>query len=196
MKLGNLIDTAGLTKSNLKEAVKLGLGAGAFPFVYGLIQSKLLLRASATTFAQGTPAEYATRALAGVMLGALTNRLAKMPAVGDGMVASAVGSVVRDLVAPMFNPAAAASQAAVTAAEKSGIDQMSGINPLGRGLAGLGNLAGLSANPAMLFGVGTPDTSAGRMFSGATVAIQENNGFHGATVAIEPSNNFAGAFTH
>lgn len=194
MKLGNIIDKAGLTKSNLKEAAKLGLGAGAFPFVYGLIQSQLLLRASPATFAQNTYGEYAARALSGVILGSVTNRMLKMPAVGDGMVASAVGSVVRDLLAPMFNPAAKAAQQAVTAAEQSGSDQMSGVNPLGRGLAGFSGL-GAYRDPSMLFGVGTPDMSASRMFNGATVAIESSNGLQGATVAIEPQSNFAAAFT-
>ena len=196
MKLGNLIDKAGLTKSNLMEAAKLGLGAGAFPFVYGLLQSKLLLKASPTMFAQGTPGEYAARALSGVVLGALTTRIAKQGAMGDGMVASAVGSVVRDLVAPMFNSSAAASQAAVTAAEMStGESQMSGVNPMGRGLAGIGGFAGFASDPSMLFGVGTPDTGASRMFNGATVSIQEGP-MSGATVAIESGNNYAAAFTH
>lgn len=191
MKLGNIIDKAGLTRSNLMEAAKLGVGAGLFPFAYGLIQ-KGLLKASPTMFAQGTWSEYATRALSGVVLGSVTTRVLKQGAMGDGMVASAVGSVFRDLAAPLFNPAAAATQAAVTAAEAStGEAQISGVNPLGRGLAGL---SGLSADPSLLFGVGTPDMSASRMFSGATVAI-EQGGMSGATVAIEPQQNFAGVFS-
>lgn len=193
MKLGNLITQAGLTKSNLMDAAKLGLGAGLFPFAYGLIQ-KGLLKASPAMFAQGTYTEYAARALSGVVLGSLTSKLAKQPIMGDGMVASAVGSVVRDIAAPLLNPAARASQAAVTAAEaSSGEAQMSGVNPLGRGLAGT-NLSGFAADPSLLFGVGTPDTSAGRMFNGATVAI-EQGGMSGATVAIEPSQSFAGVFS-
>lgn len=190
MRLGNIIDKAGLTKSNLKEAAKLGVGAGLFPFVYGILQSQVGLRFAPSVFAQGTYSEYAIRATSGVVLGHLTGKLAKMPAVGDGMVASAVGSVVRDLLAPMFNPAAAAAQQAVKAAEMTGQDQMSGVNPLGRGLAGLG-----AYNPTNLFGVGTPSLSAAPMFDGATVAIESGGQMSGATVAIEQPGRFAAAFS-
>ena len=192
MKLGSLIDKAGLTKSNLKEALKLGVGAGAFPFLYGILQSQVGLRISPKLFAQNTPGEYAVRALSAVVLGTVAGRLTKMGAVGDGMVASGVGSVFKDLLAPMFNPAAKAAQQAVTAAEQTGQDQVSGINPLGRGLAGLG---AYGRDPSMLFGVGTPDMSAQRMFNGATVAIESGGQMSGATVAIEPAGNFAAAFS-
>lgn len=193
MKLGNLVAQAGLTKSNLMEAAKLGVGAGLFPFAYGLIQSQLLLRVSPAMFAQNTLGERVARVLSGVVLGTVTAKMAKQPSMGDGMMASAVGSVIRDVAAPLFNPAAKVAQDSVTAAEQmQGIGQMSGINPLGRGLAGLGAMP--SGDPSLLFGVGTPDTSAGRMFNGATVAIEQSGGLQGATVAIEPSSNFAGAF--
>lgn len=188
MKLGSLIDKAGLTKSNLMHGLKLGAGAAAFPFGYGLVQSQLLLKASPTTFAQGSPAEYASRAILGVASGAILGKMVGRE-VGDGMVASAVGSVIKDLIAPLFNPAAAAAQNAVRAAESSGQDQMSGVNPLGRGLAG----TGLGNDPALLFGIGTPDMSAAKMFNGATVAI-EQPGLMGANVAIEQPSNFAASF--
>ncbi len=198
MGLGNIIDKAGLTKSNLKEAAKLGAGAGAFPFVYGLLQSQVLLRASPTTFAQGTPAEMATRAIAGVVLGHVTGKMLKQPAMGDGMVASAVGSVVRDLVAPMFNPAVAVTQAAITATEQAtGQPQASDVNPTGSGMAGLRGLGNMryGRDPSILFGVGTPDMSATNMFNGATVAIENGNGpMAGATVAVEPESRFAASF--
>lgn len=192
MRLGNIIDKAGLTKSNLKEALKLGAGAGLFPFIYGLLQSQVGLRFAPRWFAQGTYSEYAIRALSGVVLGHLSGKLTKMPVLGDGMVASAVGSVFRDVAAPMFNPAAAAAQAAVTAAEMGGQDQMSGVNPLGRGLAGYA--------PQNLFGVGTPNLGAAGMFNGATVAIEQTGQVAGATVAIEQTgpmsgSNFAAAFS-
>lgn len=196
MKLGNIAEKAGLTKRNLMEAAKLGVGAAAFPFVYGFLQSNLLLRMSPSTFAQNTPGEYAARTLSGIILGSLTNRLAKQPAVGDGMAAAAVGSVVKDLLAPMLNPSAKAAQAAVTAAEQTtGESQMSGINPLGRGLAGFG-VAGLgNTDRSLLFGVGTPDLRGAEMFNGATVAVEDtSSGLAGATVAIEQPNNFASAF--
>jgi hypothetical protein len=199
MKLGNIAEKAGLSKRNLMEAAKLGAGAAAFPFVYGLIQSKALLRLS-PKFAQNTPAEYVTRALSGVILGALTNRLLKQPALGDGMAAAAVGSTIKDIIAPMLNPSAAAAQAAITATEQAtGESQMSGTNPLGRGLAGFGaGLRGLgqTEDRALLFGVGTPDMSGAAMFSGATVAIEDTtSGLSGATVAIEEPTNFAASFT-
>lgn len=190
MRLGNIIDKAGLTKSNLKEALKLGVGAGAFPFIYGVLQSQVGLRISAQMFAQNTYGEYALRGISGVVLGTLAGRLLKMPAVGDGMVASAVGSVFKDIAAPLFNPAAKAAQNAVTAAEQAGQDQMSGVNPLGRGLAGLG-----AYNPAMLLGVGTNPAGVAGLFDGATVAIEQGSNLAGATVAIEPKSNFAAAFT-
>ncbi|MDE2022257.1 MAG: hypothetical protein KGI71_05105 [Patescibacteria group bacterium] len=177
---GNLPNTLGLTKSNLMEAAKLGAGAAAFPFAYGVVQGQLLLKASPTTFAQNTPAEMGVRAISGVILGALVNKMggAKLRSVGDGVMASAVGSVFKDIVSSWMNPAAQAAQAATQAAEQAtGQSQMSGVNPLGRGLAGLGAL------PAGQFPLG-----------GATVAVEEVHagGLHGATVAIN-EGNFAAA---
>jgi hypothetical protein len=194
MKLGTIIDSAGLTKSNIKEGVKLGAGAMAFPFAWSFLQGQLLLRASPAMFAQGTAPEMALRAIGGVMLGSLVSKRLKQPAIGDGIVASAVGSVAKDIASRLMNPAAAAVQDAVTSAEQAtGASQMSGISPLGRGLAGLrvggGNFAATSrnGNPAMLFGVGTPNMSAAKMLSGATVAIEQksNSGLRGATVAVQ-----------
>lgn len=187
MSLGNLTSMLGLSKSNLMEAAKLGLGAAAFPFVYGLLQS-LLLRWSAA-FAQKGPAEYALRIVAGLALGTTSKRYLGA-SVGAGMMASAVGTVVTDLLAPMVNRSAAAANAAVNQAEATtGVPQVSGVNPLGRGLAGLGY-----QDQSLLFGVGTPDLSGAAMFNGATVAIEQASPFAGATVAIEPAS-FAGALT-
>jgi hypothetical protein len=188
-------------------AAKLGIGAAAFPFVYGMLQSKVLLRMSSAQFAQNTPGEYAARAVSGVVLGALTSRLLKQTRVGDGMMAAAVGSVFKDLLAGWMNPAAATAQKAVTAAEQTtGEPQVSATNPLGSGLAGLGlGLAGANAsslgsanndNQALLFGVGTPDLSGAEMFSGATVAIEDTtNALSGATIAIEQPSNFAASLS-
>lgn len=193
MKLGNLVQSAGLNKKNLMRALKFGIGAGAFPFVYGALQSNLLLRASPSMFAQNTPGEYAARGLSGVILGGLTATLLKQPEIGIGMTAMAVGLVLKDIAAGFISPAASAAQAVVKAEEQAtGIGQMSAINPMGRGLAGLGY--GAQRDQSLLFGVGTPDMSANRMFNGATVAIEEQ-GFSGATVAIERSNAFAGALS-
>lgn len=184
LSLGSLTSMLGLSKSNLMEAAKLGAGAALFPFVYGFLQS-LLLRWS-TTFAQKGYAEYGLRVVAGLALGSIGRKYLGA-SVGDGMMASAVGSVATDLLAPMVNRSAAAANAAVNQAEAStGVSQMSGVNPLGRGLAGLGS-------SDYLFGVGTPDLSGAAMFNGATVAI-ENGGLAGATVAIEQPS-FAGALS-
>lgn len=187
LSLGSLTSMLGLSKSNLMEAAKLGAGAAAFPFVYGMIQS-LLLRWS-PTFAQKGYAEYALRVVAGLALGQVGRKYLGA-SVGDGMMASAVGSVATDLLAPMVNRSAAAANAAINASEQAtGVPQMSGVNPLGRGLAGLGAMQ----NDSLLFGVGTPDLSGAQMFNGATVAI-ESAGLSGATVAVEPAS-FAGALT-
>lgn len=187
LSLGSLTSMLGLSKSNLMEAAKLGLGAAAFPFVYGMLQS-LLLKWSAT-FAQKGAAEYALRIVAGLALGQVGRKYLGT-SVGDGMMASAVGSVATDLLAPMVNRSAAAANAAINASEQAtGVPQMSGVNPLGRGLAGLGAMQ----NDSLLFGVGTPDLSGASMFNGATVAI-EQGGLSGATVAVE-TPSFAGALT-
>ncbi len=192
MKLGNLVETTGVTKKNLMLALRLGAGAAAFPFAYGFIQSQLLLKASPNTFAQNTPGEYVARALSGVILGTLTGKLAKMPDVGHGMMASAVGTMVKDIISSFLSPAAAAQQAVIKAEEKAtGEGQQSATNPLGTGLAGLG-YGNYGGRESQLLGVGTPDLSGAGMFSGATVAI-EQPGFSGATVAIESNRNFAGA---
>ena len=183
MKLGNLVEKAGLTKNNLKEAVKLGAGAAAFPFAYSLLQGALV-KQWPTMFAQHTPGEYVTRALSGVMLGSVVaNRLLKQPMVGDGIVASAVGSVFRDLLASYTSPAADAAQKTVTAAEmSSGTQQNTTTAPMGSGLAGLG----LGRAPAL---AGYNGVSG---LHGATLAIEESRPLAGATIAIEQPN-FAAA---
>lgn len=193
MKLGNLVQSAGLNMKNIVRALKFGVGAGAFPFVYGALQSKLLLKASPTMFAQNTPGEYAARGLSGIILGGLVATMVKQPEIGIGMTAMAVGLVLKDIVAGFMSPSASAAQAVVKAEEQAtGVGQMSGVNPMGTGLAGLGY--GSQRDQSMLFGAGTPDMSANRMFNGATVAIEEH-GFSGATVAIERSPSFAGALS-
>lgn len=186
MRLGNILDTAGLTKQNLMKAAKLGVGAGLFPIVYGYLRGMAVSRGY---LAQGTPLELAARAVAGVALGTLAGRYGQREA-GDGMMASAVGTIVSDLVAPMLNPAAKAAQTAAKAEELQGVPSFSASNPMGVGLAGLGY--GAQGDQSLLFGVGTPDMSANRMFAGATVAI-EQPGLSGATVAIEQPSAFAGS---
>lgn len=186
MSLGSLTSMLGLSKSSLMEALKLGAGAAAFPFVYGMLQSWLLRMSP--MFAQKGAAEYGLRILAGLALGGVSRKYLG-GSVGDGMVASAVGSVAQDVLAPMVNRTAAAANDAVNAAEAAtGVSQMSGVNPLGRGLAGFG-----AADQSLLFGVGTPDLSGASMFNGATVAVEQPGGFNGATVAIESPGSFAGA---
>lgn len=194
MKLGNIVQSAGLTKSKLMQALHLGLGAAAFPFAYGFVQSKLLLKASPSMFAQNTPGEYAARLLSGLVLGAVSAKF--VPKFGKeaalGVVAMAAGSVLKDLIAGWMNPAAAAQQAVVKAEETAtGLGQMSGINPMGTGLAGLG-YGNYGGRETSLYGVGTPDLSGAGMLNGANVSI-ESPGLRGATVAIESQNAFAGA---
>lgn len=197
--LGNLTAQVGLTKSNLMDVAKLGVGVALFPFLYSFVRGNLLLRLS-PQFAQNTMVERVTRALSGVVLGSLGSRLVskfvggKWASVGDGMAASAVGSAIMDTIAPMLNPSAAAVQTTTAAAEAAtGQEQMSGISPMGRGLAGLSGLGRVAENPALLFGVGTPDMSASSMFNGATVAIDDGR-MAGASVAIEQSNFAASLF--
>jgi hypothetical protein len=196
MRLGNILDTAGLNKPTIMEAVKLGLGAGAFPFVYGFLQTQLLK--ASPMFAQGTATEFAARAVAGLALGTITSRQFNQRSLGDGMMASAVGSVFRDLLARYTNPAAAAIQANVKAAEMTtGEAQSTATNATATGIEGLAGFAGRNfgnvgnTNDTLLYGVGTPNMQAAGMFGAATVAV-EQSGFSGATLAIEQPG-FAGA---
>lgn len=188
--LGALTQKVGLSKSNLMEKLQLGLGVAAFPLAYSFARGALLRMVP--SLAQNTWLERGVRAVTGVVAGAVTERLVKGAVgarIGDGMAASAVGSVIMESVSPWLNPAAAASQDSITAAEMAtGESQVSGYNPLGRGLAGLGNLGRVVENPAMLYGVGTPDMSAAGMFNGATVSIEDQGPLSGATVAIEQPN--------
>jgi len=75
------------------------------------------------------------------------------------------------------------------AQEQAGQDSMSGLSGLGHGFRSLG---ALGAGASQVYGVGTPDMSAARMFNGATVAIEETGGMSGATVQIEEPSAFAG----
>lgn len=62
--------------------------------------------------------------------------------------------------------------------------------PATEGMSGLGRLPAGSH----IYGVGTPDVGAARMFAGATVAMEEVGGpMAGATIQFEPTSNFAGA---
>lgn len=187
MRLGEITDTTGLKMDNFKKALKLGIGAGAFPILYGWLRGMAVQRGY---LAQGTPVEYGVRAVAGIVLGTLTRRYGA-PEMGDGMMASAVGSIVSDVVTPFLNPTAGAAKIATQAQELQGIPSFSASNPMGAGLAGLG-YGPSNGDQSLLFGVGTPDMSASRMFSGATVAI-EQPGLSGATVAIEQPSAFAGS---
>lgn len=194
MRLGNLIDNAGLTKAALMKALPFAAGALLFPIVYGQLQSRLLLKASPSMFAANSWGERAARILSGLVLGGLTASMGGQKDAGMGMTIMALAQVGGDIITGFINPASAAAQAVVKAEEAAtGVGQMSAINPMGRGLAGLGY--GSQQDQSMLFGVGTPDMSANRMFNGATVAIEEAGGFSGATVAIQPSNAFAGALS-
>ena len=200
MRLGNIVESTGLTKQNLMEAVRLGLGAASFPILYSFIQAQLL-KWKPSIFAQNTYAEYTLRSLLGVAAGATVNRYlsGENKFIGYGMMGSGFGSAIKDISSGLMNPAAAAVQNTVTAAEAStGEQEQTAATPMGGGLAGFGALRGLNAGPSndsMLFGVGTPDMRAAGMLHGATVAVEESSRFHGATVAIEQNNAFAGALS-
>jgi len=186
MRLGNILDTTGLTKSNVMKAVKLGLGAAGFPLLYSWLRGMAVSRGY---LAQGTAQEYVVRGFSGLLAASLTVKYTGQREAADGMMAAAIGSIVSDVITPMLNPAAKAAQAAAKAEELQGVPSFSASNPMGVGLAGLGY--GAQGDQSLLFGVGTPDTSAARMLSGATVAI-EQPGLAGATVAIEQPSSFAG----
>lgn len=200
--LSGIAATVGLQKSNLMRAAKLGVGAALGITVADLLQSKVLVKNGApmvpTTWAP------AFNALFGIMGGALVAKKVSNE-VGLGMAAGGVGIGISALVGQMMSKTMATSAAAAASAETAGSapQAVSGFG-LGRAFAdGMGSLAGLGRvahDPAMLFGVGTPDMSAAGMFAGATTAIEDGSGrLHGKTIAFEESgpglHGFAAAFT-
>ncbi len=133
----------------------------------------------------------------GIAVGGLVR--SKYAAIGTGFIAGGVGIGMAALIAKYTSPAASASMQTAAAAEAQGAEAqaMAGFG-LGRAFApGLGGLGSLGQariqDSSMLFGVGTPDMSASRMFNGATVSVEEGGQMSGASVSIETPSNFAGA---
>ena len=197
--LGNIASMVGLTKGSLMEYVKLGAGAAAGITLTDLALSRVLVRDGAPIVpVQWSPAAIAVLSVIG------GNIVAKKvdAKVGTGMIAGGVGLAIAEVVKRFTAPAATATNAAAASAEVSGYgaQTLAGFGA-GRAFApGLGGFAGLGAvsrggNGQMLFGVGTPDMSANRMFNGATVAIEDSNQMNGATVQYEDAgvSGFAGS---
>jgi hypothetical protein len=203
--LGDLVSAVVPTKSSLKDALKLGAGAAAAVTLSDLAQNKLLV-------SNGRPlvpmawAPVFTAAF-GIVAGGIVAKKWSGE-LGKGMVAGGVGVGMAALIAKYTSPMTAATVAAGSTAENAGAPPQA-VSGFGfgrayasgaRGLSGLAGIAGgsglgrLPQNPAMLFGVGTPDMRAARAFNGATVAI-EQPGLSGATVAIQQPSMFAGALT-
>lgn len=182
-------------KSDVKDALKLGLGAAGAITVTDLLLSRALVRNGAPMIPM------AWNPLA-IPVGAwLLSRLAIKFKLGnmvaDGMIAGGVGVGMSALLARFTSPAMAASAASAAVVEDEG-GGMQGVQGFGFGRAfapGMGGLGAMrSRRGASLYGVGTPDMSAARMLSGATVSI-EDGGLRGATVAYEDTGNFASALS-
>ena len=184
--LGNLLaPVKELTKKEvLVSAAKLGVGATAGIVGTNFLLSRVLVRG-------GVPLVPATwRPLATAVVGIVGGGLAKRfvgEKIAVGMTAGAVGVAISMLV-DRFT-AQAPAEVVAAAQEQAGQDSMSGLSGLGHGFRSLG---ALGAGASQVYGVGTPDMSASRMFNGATVAIEETGGMSGATVQIEEPSAFAG----
>jgi hypothetical protein len=186
--LGNLLaPVKALTKKEtLVSAAKLGAGAAVGITVANLLLTKVLVR-------NGVPVVPATwtplaTAVGGVVLGGLAKQF-----VGDkvatGVVAGTVGLALSQMIARFTS--AAPAEVVAAAQQDSSMDSMSGLSGLGR--RGFSSLGALGAGASQVYGVGTPDMSAARMFSGTTVGIEETgNPLGNATVEITEPSAFAG----
>lgn len=186
------------SKSDFKDAFKLGLGAAGAITLTDLLLSRALVRNGAPMI----PVAWNPLAIpvGAWILSRIAIKLKLGNMVADGMIAGGVGVGMSALLARFTSPAMAAStaSAAVTEDQGGGVQGVQGFG-FGRAFApGVAGFAGLGAmrsrRGASLYGVGTPDMSAARMLSGATVAI-EDGGLRGATVAYEDSSNFASALS-
>lgn len=184
-------------KHDLKNALKLGLGAAGGITLTDLLLSRALVR-------NGIPMIPVRWNPLAIPVGAwLISRIALKLKLGgtvaDGIVAGGVGVGVSALLARFTSPAVAVSAEASKVVEENG-GGVSGIQGFGfgrafaPGVAGLGRLGATRRGGTALYGVGTPDMRAARMLSGATVAI-EDAGLRGATVAYEDTSNFAASLT-
>lgn len=194
--LGKLTQTLGLTKPSLMSAAKFGAGGAAAIVGSELLQSRVLVQNGVPM----VPTNWApaVSAAVGIVGGALALKFLKSKELASGIVAGGVGIAIANVVHRFTSPAADLTAKSADAAEASGApaQQTSGFG-FGRAFArGLGGMAGLGrvVPDAMLFGVGTPDTSAARMLAGATVAIEEQGPMAGATVQFEDSGNMASSF--
>lgn len=169
-----------LKKETLMSAAKLGAGAAG-----GIIGVNLLL-SRVPFLANHIPATW--KPLATAVAGILGAGFAKGflgEKIATGVVAGTVGVAISQMV-DRFTSSAPSAVVASTQ-EAAGDESMSG-------LSGGFRFRALGAGAGQVYGVGTPDMSAARMFNGATVAIEEAGGMSGATVAIEEPGRFAGAF--
>lgn len=196
--IGQLKNLIPLKKGDLMEALKLGAGSVAAITLTDLLMSRVLVKDGAPVI----PQRWAPLVIAGMSLvgGQMVSKKFDRD-IGLGMIAGGVGVAVSALVGKMISPAVEATTAAAASTEAAGAPaQQTGGFGFGRAYApGLGGFAGLgrlaARNPgSAVYGIGTPDMSANRMFNGATVSIEEANGaMAGATVEYEDSNAFAGA---
>lgn len=201
--LGNVASMVGLNKRSLMEFIKLGAGAAGAVTVTDLALSRLLVKDGRPIIPIAwSPAAIAVMSIIG---GGIIKRKVDDD-VGTGAIAGGVGLALAELIKRFTAPAMSAAAAATTTAAETAELQGYGAQTLagfgaGRAFApGLGGFSGLgrvhcgSSAPA-LFGVGTPDMSANRMFNGATVAMEDSDGpMAGATVQYEDSEAFAGTF--
>jgi len=192
-----LLSKLGLTKSNIVDVAKLGGGAALGITSADLLQSRVLVKNGVPMI----PPNYGPwfNIAYGIVTGGLAAKFLGSR-IGLGWAAGAAGVGISALIASFISPPVAASAAAATAAESTG-DQANAVQGFGfgrafapslAGLAGLGRVRRSGGTSPLLFGVGTPDMSAARMFSGATVAIEPTGPMAGATVAIEPAGGLAG----
>lgn len=176
-KLGNFVDTL---KGNAMDYVKLGVGATLGIIATDLAMSKVLVKSGVPII----PDKWASLAVAalGIVGGEMVKKYDRD--LGTGVIAGTVGVAASSLAAKLIGPAVGAPAAASAAVQGFGN---------GRVFSGFGGYAApaLGAGGQSVYGVGTPDMSAARMFNGATVAFEENGAMAGAAVQFE-ENGFAG----
>ncbi len=180
-------------KETLMNAAKLGAGAAGGIVGANFLLSKLVKDGQPIVPRKWSPL---AMAVAGVLGGGIAKRF-----VGDkiatGIIAGTVGAALSQVVMGFAAPAVAAVEQSASAHEDAGMGpQMGGLGTgraFARGLAGLSGRALSAGGASQVYGIGTPDMSASRMFNGATVAIEETGGqMAGATVEIEETSNLAG----
>lgn len=175
-KLGNFVDTL---KGNAMDYVKLGVGATLGIIATDLAMSKVLVRDGVPLI----PDKWASLAIAalGIVGGEAVKKYDRD--LGTGVIAGTVGVAASSLAAKLIGPAVGAPAAASAAVQGFGN---------GRVFSGFGYAApALGAGGQSVYGIGTPDMSANRMFNGATVAFEEGGAMAGASVQFE-ENGFAG----